>query len=1070
MSETLTNTNQKVYTDVFFNPFPGLRPFGLEESHLFFGREGQSDEVLRKLEKNRFVAVLGASGSGKSSLMYCGLVPVLYGGFITEAGSRWNIIPTRPGTAPIENLAEALIESEFKGDSLTKEDKKVRSTVVSTILRSSSQGLVEAVKEVKREKEENILIIVDQFEELFRFKKSSDDSSAINEASAFVKLLLESAKQSEIPIYLVFTMRSDFIGDCAQFPNLTKIINDSHYLIPRMTREDFKDAIVGPTAVGGGEISSALVQQLLNDIGDNQDQLPILQHAMMRTWDYWVNHREANEPMDIHHYESIGKLEKALSLHANESFEELSDRKKQISQTVFKALTEKGADNRGIRRPASVTELANISRVTVEEVIEVVDTFRKEGRSFLAPSGSKPIHKDTIVDISHESLMRIWDRLKSWVEEEATSVQMYQRLCEASEMYQLGKTSLWRPPDLQIALNWRDKQNPTLTWAKRYNPAFERAIVFLETSEKAHEAEEENKLRLQKRQLRRTRAFAIILGVFAILMLLASLYSVMLSTQAEKDRAAAVESRNEAEKQKNEAEKQKREAQIQTKIANDKTEEAEREKQNALIAKNKAEESERIANEQKKIAQNSLQEAERQKQIALNEKNKATEALDLAEKAKEDAEKAKDEADKARKNADTLRMLTIAKAMAFRSPTIRKDTAAKTLVALGAWQAYNKFGGQKHNNEIYTSLYDAVRSNEGDDFNKFIGHKSSVRSITFSDNGNMFSSGGDGKIFKWSDAAVGRKPILIDSLIGSSFREITTTQDGKKLISVTDGVTSKIKVYDINAKSTLVDVEGHRRGNFGVRVWNNAIYSVGGDSLIKKTNIEDGTQEDVIQLTSSIKCIDIHNGLALVGLKSGRVTLVDLSKGQVNNEVFSSDSEIWSVDISEDGRYYAAGDKKGHVKVWDVNENKLHTEFYAQNARINAIKFSPDNKLLASASWAGFGTKGNVLLWMIDKPNTQPIELKDHEDWVRSLDFSPDGENLVVACNNGLIRSYPLSLETLAENLCAHINRNLSKNEWEQFVDEKIPYVRICKNFNKGEGIEREVDSWQTEYPDEENQ
>lgn len=95
-----------------FNPFPGLRPFGIEESHLFFGREGQSEEVLKYLSANRFVAVIGASGSGKSSLIYCGLVPVIYGGFITDAGSRWRIITTRPGNDPINNLAEALLRSE----------------------------------------------------------------------------------------------------------------------------------------------------------------------------------------------------------------------------------------------------------------------------------------------------------------------------------------------------------------------------------------------------------------------------------------------------------------------------------------------------------------------------------------------------------------------------------------------------------------------------------------------------------------------------------------------------------------------------------------------------------------------------------------------------------------------------------------------------------------------------------------------------------------------------------------------------------------------------------------------
>jgi Novel STAND NTPase 1 len=111
MTENL-NGHIKTGTLSITNPYPGLRPFTVEESHLFFGREGQSEIVLEYLAKNHFAAVTGASGSGKSSLIYCGLIPTLYGGFITDTGSYWKIIAVRPGNSPIENLAEALARSE----------------------------------------------------------------------------------------------------------------------------------------------------------------------------------------------------------------------------------------------------------------------------------------------------------------------------------------------------------------------------------------------------------------------------------------------------------------------------------------------------------------------------------------------------------------------------------------------------------------------------------------------------------------------------------------------------------------------------------------------------------------------------------------------------------------------------------------------------------------------------------------------------------------------------------------------------------------------------------------------
>ncbi|MGB3464031.1 MAG: High-affnity carbon uptake protein Hat/HatR, partial [Cyclobacteriaceae bacterium] len=143
--ETSAAAHQQEDLSKLLNPFPGLRPFGIEESHLFFGREGQSDEVLVKLSDNRFVSVLGASGSGKSSLMYCGLIPTLYGGFMTSVGSNWRIVVTRPGGGPIDNLAEALLQKNKDYQQLGEEDKLIKKTITGTVLRSSTLGLVEAV-------------------------------------------------------------------------------------------------------------------------------------------------------------------------------------------------------------------------------------------------------------------------------------------------------------------------------------------------------------------------------------------------------------------------------------------------------------------------------------------------------------------------------------------------------------------------------------------------------------------------------------------------------------------------------------------------------------------------------------------------------------------------------------------------------------------------------------------------------------------------------------------------------------------------------------------------------------
>ena len=172
---------------------------------------------------------------------------------------------------------------------------------------------------------ENLLIVVDQFEELFRFKPAPSGVHPEDELAAFVKLLLNAARQDQLPIYIVITMRSDYLGDCAQFRDLPEAINEGMYLIPRMTRDQRREAITGPVAVGGGQLAPRLVNRLLNDVTENPDQLPILQHALMRTWDFWAANHSDGEPIDLRHYEAIGGMSEALSIQADEAYNELSD-------------------------------------------------------------------------------------------------------------------------------------------------------------------------------------------------------------------------------------------------------------------------------------------------------------------------------------------------------------------------------------------------------------------------------------------------------------------------------------------------------------------------------------------------------------------------------------------------------------------------------------------------------------------------------------------------------------------------------------------------------------------------
>src|SRR6476646_8311787 len=181
-----------------FNPFPGLRPFKSDEDHLFFGRERQTDELLRRLRLNRFVAVVGVSGCGKSSLVQCGLIPSLESGTMLGAGANWHVMTLHPGEDPIGQLAGAL----SKPGVLAVDDRAAADrdqTMVNVTLRRGARGLVEAVGQARFPSGDNVLVIVDQFEELFRFRRSRQLEDSRDDAIAFVKLLLEAAAQTDLP-------------------------------------------------------------------------------------------------------------------------------------------------------------------------------------------------------------------------------------------------------------------------------------------------------------------------------------------------------------------------------------------------------------------------------------------------------------------------------------------------------------------------------------------------------------------------------------------------------------------------------------------------------------------------------------------------------------------------------------------------------------------------------------------------------------------------------------------------------------------------------------------------------
>ncbi len=1032
------------------NPFPGLRPFKIEESHLFFGREGQSDEVLLKLSKSRFVGVIGPSGSGKSSFIYCGVMPILYGGFLTDASPNWEVIVTRPGAGPIDNLAESLLKNNPEYLSAESEEKKIKRTIFSTLLRSSSLGLVEAIEQTRKEADVNYLVLVDQFEELFRFK-DSHDANSVNETLAFVNLLMEAVNYPDAPIYIAITMRSDFIGDCAQFPELTRKINDSHYLIPQLTRDQKRNAIEGPVAVGGAKISPRLVQQLLNDLGDNPDQLPILQHALMRTWSYWSSFRDfAEESVDLKHYEAIGTMAEALSMHANEAFDELTEDQKNICEILFKAITEKRGENFGIRRPTKLNEIAAIASVSEEDVISVLDKFREPGRSLLTPAHGINITSKSMVDISHESLMRIWVRLKNWVDDEADAVQMYTRLAEAASMYQVGKAGLWRPPDLQLALNWQSKHKPTLVWGQRYHPAFERTLIFLEYSKKEWDTEQRIKEQEQKNKLKRARVIGIVMGTAAVISILFLVFALYQKSQADIATERALGLQLEAQT----AEAAAKRSESEAKIARD---QAQLDRDAALQAQ-EAEAQQRLKAEQNELrAQKNAKEATRQGDIA---KKNAIQAQLNAEEANRNALEAKRQEGIAKeKEADAQRQryLAIAKAMAVKSKELT-DPEQEALIAQQAYLFNTKYKGEAYDNDIYNGLYAALKNNDDPLTKSLEAHeRGAARTlVSYASANQIFSGGSDGKIIRWTEENNQWKSEVLVTSTDYQYYSIAISPDGNWLAAAglfpSSETSNYVELYNLkDMKAAPKKIKGYAYAIENVNFTPDSKGFYARDNSGKSIKYSDlSTSKEVIKAPVKINAIDLSadgNKMAGAG-ENGSLFLWDVQLNFAITEIKDLGKHLTAVTIAPEGRRIIVGDNTGLLKIYDNQTGFVIRTLPGHESSIEEIQFNHAGTFIATAS-----KDKTVRLWNMNKLKEQPIKLSDHRDWVWSVAFTPDDEQLLASVHSSTetvkgvehtIHAWPTKIPSMASILCGDVKRNMNKDEWEIYVGDDLPYEQTC--------------------------
>jgi len=1049
------------HNDFPTNPFVGLRPFESEEAYLFFGRNEQSVELMKKLHQRRFIGIVGSSGCGKSSLIRAGLIPKLKAGCLIGERDQWVIAKMKPGDAPFLRLADGLVHcvsSDAESGVMTSLSSSFHSgprtwELAQKIRIAETSAVIEYLKPKLEIANANLLLLVDQFEEIINFGLKSKDPAKREEADSFVSLMLELTEQRALPIYVVMTMRSDFLGECDNFHGLPEALNRSQYLVPRLTRKQRQLAVEGPVRLCGRKVTPRLLDCVLNDAGDQSDQLPVMQHALMRTWEKCS--LTGDKEIDLPHYEAAGKIKWALSNDAEKALEGLSPDELEIAKRMFQALTATDQDNRRTSHPSHFTQLLAVTGATPEQLDKVIERFRGGGRSFLVRDKSD----DPLISISHESLIRQWKTLNDWINEELDSIDIYMRLADDAARYekQPSKGRLWRDPELEEALSWRRERTPNPAWAERYHPKFEAAMNFLDKSreESEKDALEEERQRLIEEELKQTKSreeklrrrliiIPVVFGLF-LLSLASTVFAFIQKSEADHERQKAIKQEALARESEARATQRGIEAEGQRKSAEDSAKEAKEQRNRAeklaILArheKNKAEYEKTRAENKSLEAEESAKEAREQQYVAY---------INLAQNAIEEANN--DRAEYLLKSFQPAPDKSDLRSFPWYYLWLRKHQAKLKGYAGRVWSvAHASYNGLEllaaanDNNSVIvwdakTRLRLATLSS----------HKGAVYSVAFSPDGELMATAGeDQKIALWNvselvpniEALPPPKPneeqIGLDNngakpqfeLIGHTGPVYALAfSPGEKKILASAGADGKVNLWDLksdlksNPKKVTVEPE-HEKAVWAIAFSPDGavLATAGADNVVNLWNASTRQLEKTLKghgdTVTSVK-FSPDGELLATASDDKTAKMWRVQTGEVLATLEGHLAGVRSVAFSSpDGKRLATAGKDSIVKVWDLSTRKELMTLEGHEGDVNSMVFLQDSWLATSSSDL------SVRLWNTsERQNRKTIDA--HELGVREVAFSPDGKFLASGSNDKTVKIWDADTWQLVKTLKGHM-------------------------------------------------
>jgi WD40 repeat protein len=410
-------------------PYVGLAAFEEADARYFFGRENYVQRVLERLRSSRLVAVVGPSGSGKSSLVRAGVLPQVRAGAL-PGSDEWPVRVLRPGSDPLVALAASVLD--LLPTPAMQADLDRLGTDERTLHKATERVLVDAPPTRR------VLIVIDQAEEIFTLCRAEADRRAFL-AAVHYATAIPGGRTS-----VVFTLRADFYPKLAQFAAFAQFVQSHQMLIGGLKGDEIREVIEEPARVVGLEVEPGLVDTIETEVVREPGSLPLLQHALLETW-----RRRRGHTLTLAGYRDTGGVQRGLAERAEALYADLTPDGQTMARQLLLRLTQPGEGTEDTRRRASARELS-----ADELAEEVVRRFVAE--RLLTTSGDGDA---TWVEISHEALIQHWPRLRGWIDSDRQGLRIHRALTAAAQDWErLGRDpdALYRGGRLAEAQEWRD--------------------------------------------------------------------------------------------------------------------------------------------------------------------------------------------------------------------------------------------------------------------------------------------------------------------------------------------------------------------------------------------------------------------------------------------------------------------------------------------------------------------------------------------------------------------------------------------------------------------------------------